>query len=346
MLWLKSNLKKGEIMATKQKINWLLILQGWAMLWVVIGHAGPTSDLSEYPQYALFLWQFAYSFHMRLFITISGFLFFLTRLDSDKWPYFKTLREKLERFGIPFLFFTLIALALKSFFTGEVDRATTFTIGEFLNAIIYPYNGPMREFWFLATIMWFFILYPVWKYALKSKWLSIILLVGLAVLVIKHPQTEFLAIKHVCSYAFYFFGGILCAVSYKANPDFINHRLFAPLTFFVGVCIYIVGRIYHIPLMSPCGGILFSLSIALCLDKYLPRTFFSFRNYTYQIYLIGIFVQVLISIIRQKLNLPFTPVYFLSMAVGLYVPVLVSKLLEWINWKPLLLCVGLKPKKK
>lgn len=69
-------------MAEKQKINWLLILQGWAMLWVVIGHAfiGQTGDR---PLYVDWLFDFAYSFHMPLFMLVSGWLFFLTRLKPS-----------------------------------------------------------------------------------------------------------------------------------------------------------------------------------------------------------------------------------------------------------------------
>lgn len=63
-------------METNKKITWLLILQGWAMLWVVIGHAGPANHIEEFPHFAQILWNFAYSFHMALFIFISGFLFF------------------------------------------------------------------------------------------------------------------------------------------------------------------------------------------------------------------------------------------------------------------------------
>lgn len=32
-------MKRQETSKVRRKINWLLILQGWAMLWVVIGHA-------------------------------------------------------------------------------------------------------------------------------------------------------------------------------------------------------------------------------------------------------------------------------------------------------------------
>ena len=329
-------------MAEKKKINWLLILQGWAMLWVVIGHSGPSTSFDDYPAYATFLWDTAYSFHMSLFIAISGFLFYLTRLDSERWTYWATMKEKMIRFGIPFVVFTLVALVMKSVFSGAVDRATTLSVGELVNAILYPYDGPMREFWFLATIMWFFALYPLWKLTLRNKWVSLITLIGLAVLSVWHPDTHLLAISHVCHHAFSFFGGILLARLYKTNPDYITRRGFAPLCCVVGGVAYIAGRIWSVPLITPVGGALLSLAIALWLEGLSPKTFSSFRNYTYQIYLLGIFFNVICTILRAKFGLPFAPMQVASLLLGLYMPVTCSKIIEKLNWKSLSLSVGLK----
>ncbi len=331
-------------MAERQKINWLLILQGWAMLWVVIGHSGPSATFDDYPTYATFLWDTAYSFHMSLFIAISGFLFYLTRLDNEKWSYCATLKEKLVRFGIPFVVFTLVALIMKSVFSGSVDRATSLSIKELINAILYPYNGPMREFWFLATIMWYFAFFPLWRFLIRYEWLSYVALLGLAILCIWHPITDFLAIRHVCQYAFFFYGGIISAKLYKIKPLLIMNNSFALVAFLTGVLIYVIGRIYNIPLVKPVGGVILSLSIALWLEKVNTKTFNSFRNYTYQIYLLGIFFNVFVTIFRAKTGLPFPPLQILSLLLALYMPVLISKVLEWINWEPLLLCVGLKKK--
>lgn len=52
------------------------------------------------------------------------------------------------------------------------------------------------------------------------------------------------------------------------------------------------------------------------------------------------------TIMRAKFGLPFAPMQAVSLLLGLYMPVIISKVIEWINWKPLLLCVGLKPIKK
>ena len=66
------------------RINWLLILQGWAMLWVVIGHS-TVGTPGEGPGWENTLYHFAYSFHMPLFMLVSGWLFYMTRL-ADKNP--------------------------------------------------------------------------------------------------------------------------------------------------------------------------------------------------------------------------------------------------------------------
>lgn len=72
-------------MLEKKKINWLLILQGWAMLWVVIGHSTLVNS-GEGPIWDVVLIRVAYSFHMPLFMLVSGWLFYLTRLKTDGRP--------------------------------------------------------------------------------------------------------------------------------------------------------------------------------------------------------------------------------------------------------------------
>lgn len=69
-------------MSEKKKINWLLILQGWAMLWVVIGHS-TVGVPGEGPGWENALYHIAYSFHMPLFMLVSGWLFYLTRLRAS-----------------------------------------------------------------------------------------------------------------------------------------------------------------------------------------------------------------------------------------------------------------------
>lgn len=105
-------------MAEKKKLTWLLLLQGWAMLWVVIGHAPLTASVGNSGIDALFheaaegLMRVAYSFHMPLFIMISGYLFYLTRIVKP-YAYKNMVTDKLKRLGIPYICFTLFAIIVK-----------------------------------------------------------------------------------------------------------------------------------------------------------------------------------------------------------------------------------------
>lgn len=115
-------------MAEKGKINWLLILQGWAMLWVVIGHA-PLVEVTDGPVWVAALYKFAYSFHMPLFMFVSGWLFWRTRLGINesilgrqKWSYVQIVKDKALRLLLPGLVFSLVAYCVKILFPGEVNR--------------------------------------------------------------------------------------------------------------------------------------------------------------------------------------------------------------------------------
>lgn len=68
----------------KQKITWLQILQGWSMLLVVVGHITLTGTFEnpETPVSAA-IETIIYSFHMPLFMFISGFLFYYTKISRN-----------------------------------------------------------------------------------------------------------------------------------------------------------------------------------------------------------------------------------------------------------------------
>lgn len=327
----------------KIKINWLLILQGWAMLWVVIGHS-PLS-LDNMPAYVENLHKIAYSFHMPLFIAISGYLFQLTKLSrlngSMGWVnYAKIIKDKLIRLGIPFLVFTFIAMVVKVMFPGDMARQTSLNVQEFLMAIINPFDGPLNEMWFVLTILWFFAFAPIWFWACKHKESEFALLGILVLLHFFHPNLNMLCIRQVCSQAVFFYSGILIC-KYSLDEVGIRKRWHLLIG---GLIAYVICFTFNISFVIIWGAIAFSAGLAFILDEYLPKTFFTFRNYTYQIFLISIFVQIAVKMVYKRVEMPYIVGYLICIAIGLYVPVIISKILEKINWQPLLLCVGLKKK--
>lgn len=151
------------------------------MLWVVIGHAF-LGVAGEGPVWENALFHFAYSFHMPLFMLVSGWLFYLTRLGvdgqkpilegqfSNKWTWTAIIKDKAVRLLLPGLVFSIVALVLKLAFPGEMSRQVGLGWHEIAHSYLYPNDNPMRELWFIATLFWFFVMTPLWTWALNNKW--------------------------------------------------------------------------------------------------------------------------------------------------------------------------------
>lgn len=334
-------------MLKRKKINWLLVLQAWAMLWVVVGHA----FLGKYrggPEWETLLCNFAYSFHMQLFMLVSGYLFYMTRMAPNRpsggnlWQYKDIVIDKMKRLLLPGIVFTIIAFVIKVAVPGEVNRQTGFNMQEIVHWIFYPYDNPFREMWFIATLFIFFLFTPLWRVVIKNIYTMWVTVFILALLYFVRPETQFLSINKVCMHAIWFYMGIIISKADVVEKEISQHTWMVLLA---GVVIYAIGLFTHKVLLT-IGGITFSIALAMLLDKYIPKIFFTFRNYTYQIFLMGIFAQMFVKILYRHISMPYVAAYILCILMGLYVPVIVSKLIEKINWKPLSLCVGLKPVKK
>ena len=329
-------------MAEKKKINWLLILQGWAMLWVVIGHAF-LGKAGEGPEWENTLFEFAYSFHMPLFMLVSGWLFFITRLEPKggrQWAYSRIVTDKAMRLLVPGLFFSIVAFALKLLFPGEMSRQIGLKLNDVIHAYLFPYDNPMRELWFIVTLFGFFLLTPFWRFSLKSGKRMWVVTIILGVVHFVHPNVELLCLGKMFTHAIWFYLGIVISKTDMVERVFSKN---AWLTLLIGIVIYVVGLMTD-GFITTMGGIVLSFGLALLLDNYWPKVFCAFRNYTYQVFLIGIFAQMFVKIVYKHINVPYIWAYIACIIVGLYVPVLVSKIIERINWNPLLLCVGLKKK--
>ncbi len=348
-------------MMERKKINWILILQGWTMLWVVLGHSPLNMDESM-PQFAKIIFHIAYSFHMPLFILISGYLFYLTRLytrteqleeGKNRWSYKAIIIDKLKRLGIPFIVFTLIAMAMKVMFPDDMARSTSFSIGEIVHAIIYPREGPLLEMWFVAVIMWMFVLTPVWEWSFKSGLRTILVLIILLSLNLwtKYlPIGSFLCLRDTAKFGIYFYLGML-ACKYGTDNVFKAYRY--RILLIAAMC-YVVCMVINFELGTALCGIAFSVCLAFVLDQHAPKSFSSFRSYTYQIFLIGIFAQILIKMIYKRVSfmdiaianpmLIYVAFFLVCLVMGLYIPIIVSKIAEKTNWNPVLLSLGLKKK--
>lgn len=323
----------------KEKINWLSVLQGWGILLVVAGHVG-LSNISSDPDFrvASMVDKVIYSFHMPMFMFISGYLCWLTKINRSQ-KYLDTIKDRCKRLCIPYLFFTLITTALKLPFSSLMRRPVELSFSGFIDYFLRPSTNPLQELWFLATLLVIFLFYPFFKWSLQKPVYSCFTV--FLFFVLNHYSDFFptlFAMDEVALHLVFFYAGILFA-RYQWAARFEQHWIgglsaLLYLFLFLGV---------PIPVLQAFCGIFLSIYLCRTAAKRYPRLFLSFRNYTFQIYLMAIFFQMVVRFVFAKFSCQelYLPFYVLSIFCGIYLSVLVSKLLERIGFRPLLRCIGL-----
>ena len=163
-------------MAEKKKIDWLSVLQGFSMLLVIIGHVVLTNVPGDATTpIATGIGRIIYSFHMPLFIFISGWLFYYTCIGRDK-PYKEMLVSKAKRLAIPFFAFTIIAMVLKLAFPQLMHRVVD--VEEIVNTFLFFRSNPLGEMWFVIVLFELMLLYPIYKLIINNSFSAILGLGG------------------------------------------------------------------------------------------------------------------------------------------------------------------------
>ena len=209
-----------------------------------------------------------------------------------------------------------------------------------VSSFLFPFDGALQEMWFIAVILLYFFCRGIFSWTLRYWWISVAALIVLIAcnFIPVGEMTGFLAINRAVHFAVYFYVGLLIA---RYRWDGVLRKKVC-----VAVCclVYVAAWNSEIELLQALSGCFAFWGIAFGVDNRLSHTLFSsFRNYTYQIYLMGIFVQIAVKYIYKAANFPGAYPLFWAMCVlaGLYVPVLVSKAAQRSGNKALKLALGL-----
>lgn len=315
--------------------NWLLILQGWAILWVVIGNT--YLELSgNNPEWVSTLLRTAYTFHLPLLMFTSGCIFskkFLLKEDGENTG--ENLKGHIMGLLIPYLLFTIIAVLVKVIMTKEPSLPVMAT--DLIRGLFFPGMLPMSAMWFILVLICYYLMLPIWKLTFEKSWYTWSFAI---LLLFVHPLTvpvELFAIKWICYFAVYFYLGIV--VMKKGWLDYLS-GMTGFFMFLIGYIAYSIGLDVD-KTMAEMGGVAFSIGLVLILNSSFPKTFFSFREYYFQIFLIGYFVQILFRTLYDHLPIPYILGYLLCLILGIYVPVIITKIIQYRKLTSLYYCIGL-----
>ena len=185
------------------------ILRGWAIFLVVVGHLPFLNKVILYR----FIRTLIYSFHMPLFMMISGYLFgkfSRERVIGSFAGYRNFLIKKAKRF-IPAYFLTMLLLGSTKFIIGKlIPLKHPFTSTSLFMMFVNPLKGGfVTHLWFLYTLLIIFLIYPLFEKLLWrfSEHIRTIIYLGIYFL----PLPYFFCLNLVGKYLVYFYLGDMIA---------------------------------------------------------------------------------------------------------------------------------------
>ncbi|MBN1822823.1 MAG: acyltransferase [Endomicrobiales bacterium] len=320
-------------MTSREKIEEISALQSFGIVLVVIGHS--FAEINTYPQDSLlacFYWLHGliYSFHMPLFMFISGFLFFYTNIGRDNRDYGQFIIKKFNRLIVPYLAISLVVFPIKAAMSRFALRPVDFSVMSIVDMIFYPTHNAILYFWFLPTLFIIFIISPVFLKAVSKRSLVVISLLTAALLLVNafNPvKTLFLNLNGVVNYALFFWlGCVSCLFKEQLLPVVRNKAAAVLFTVFLLAMNYFKMKAGFFYALTAVSGIAVSMHIVFSYPAVITKMFSFIEGYSYQIYLVSWFPQVFFKLlIYDYLGWGFYLTFVLALASGLTVPVIVSK---------------------
>lgn len=121
-------------------------LQTFGIILVVLGHTEKTGT-------SFFIRDLIYSFHMPLFIFISGYLLKFTTEEKIGDIQLNTfVIKKFKRLIIPYLLISSLAYVPKYLLGKFALRPLELSLKDYILNMLYPWDNPIIFFWFLPTI--------------------------------------------------------------------------------------------------------------------------------------------------------------------------------------------------
>lgn len=315
----------------KQFIKFIAYLQAIGIILVVLGHS-----FHEYPDgetgRSLLLYRMIYSFHMQLFMFVSGFLMvFTTRLrtSSDQPGITKFIRQKISRLLLPFVVLTLVTFIPRAAMSGFADDTVELSIGSLGRSLLYADSLVIPFFWFLQAC---FILLALTyttitlgeKARVNNAALYLIIVLLFAVLpFMPFEYGSFFSVNEVVRLGLYFVLG----AAYSRFTDSIDHIIpwTSPL-FLIAVAAAWAALFFlteGTPWIRFCSvaGIAMCISAAKLMERHGVTALDHLVGANYMIFLLSWYCNVAAQqVLHHLVELPWWCYTVLSLTSGIYIP--------------------------
>jgi len=222
-------------------INVVLIAKGIGICLVVFSHYIPFDS----PEYWVLSRDIVYKFHMPLFFLLSGYLY-----KGYSGGYINHVMNKSKRLALPFFSIALLFLVIKGIASSVVGMDNPITNNSILQVITCPINSYMPLLWFIYTLFFIFLLYPLLERVLSENYLILIL----SLLMLAIPISLGGCLNSFVKNFPYFCAGVLIARYFYLDDDWGYKRAFSGLV----ICIVLFLAVFkYINVSSEANWFLF-----------------------------------------------------------------------------------------
>lgn len=305
---------------TRERLDYLDIAKALCIVLVVVGHYNP----SVCPDWWLAVRAVIYSFHMPLFMFISGLLFAYT---WKKTSYPEFIKKKFFRLMVPYLCTSVLIIGIKLLMQNVLHVTNEAAPADLLRMFWQP--SAAVHLWFIWALMIIFLVVPIFD----SKIYRLILAAAALLLWLLplNPPAIF-SLDRVCGMAVFFMAGVLfCDYGgLKKWPLWLEILIIALFVFLetrLAIGRAVAGRL--LPFFGIGAVLVVSKWISRIIAKDKPSILMTLGKYSFIIFL---FHTIFTEFAKSMLALcGITPAnhFVLCLAVvivvGLSIPILVKK---------------------
>ena len=226
---------------------------------VIIGHYDPTDAPAHYNN----LLKAIYTFHMPVFLFISGFLYVVTMKDIS---FTKFIAKKIKRLAIPYLTTSAITITIKLLSQGSARIDHPVTLLSYLKMLYLPEAGYFL--WFIWTLLTAFLV----VFFFKSKQARLVLFVITFIIsLLPSIGVDVFCIRQTQEMMVYFMTGVVIA---DYLPDIFKAGVIPTmiiLLLFIGCEAFYIHQHSMIMYRSLAFiGIAATMTLCHSIDKHIP----------------------------------------------------------------------------
>lgn len=312
-------------------------LKAYSCLLVVFGHVifgiQNMGGISQ-PKFAPYLKDFIWTYHVPLFMFLSGFVYRITGEWKNKKTRWQFILHKMVNLGVPYIVFSILYVLINS-------RIPSTNYSYSMQDLLYLWKTPVAQYWFLRTLFILFVIYALCSRFLSNVWITVVLTV-LSNVHLLFPEIPFIPLGNIISWAFAFGFGVclasldkLCFSGAKAVAVIVGHLALEAVCLLTGI-----SGLPVIVEIERAAGIIASTTLVSLLVKNtgIQKFLLYISRYSFPIYLLHTFFTAGARILLQKAGIHSYALHVtVGTLLGVALPLLIAIIMEKTGWMNIVL---------